>query len=315
MHAVPLIVIAGPTASGKTAWAHGLARALGGELVGADSVQVYRRLDIGSAKPTTEELDDIRHHLIDVVDLDAPYDASRYMADADAAIAEVHSRGRVPVVVGGTGLYLRALVTGLAQGIPADPVRRAALHARIAAGGRDELARMHDELRAVDPAYAARIHPTDPIRIVRALEVFAASGVALSEHHRRHAAEGPRYRARFMAIDIPRDVLRARVVARTDAMLARGWINEVAAILRDGYDPALKPLQSVGYAEVVAHLRGELPASELRDRVVFASMAFAKRQRNWFRSEAGVTWVAHDATDALRDELARFVEEGAPVGG
>lgn len=315
MRAAPLIVIAGPTASGKTAWAQRLARSLGGELVGADSVQVYRRLDIGSAKPTAAELGDVRHHMIDLVDLDAPYDASRYAADADAVIAEVRARGRVPIVVGGTGLYLRALVTGLAQGIPADPSRRAALHARIEAGGRDELARMHDELRAVDPDYAARIHPTDPIRIVRALEVYAASGVPLSEHHRRHAAEGPRYRARFLAIDIDRDTLRARMHARTDAMLARGWVDEVAAILAEGYSPTLKPLQSVGYAEVVARLRGALPEAELRDRVVFASMAFAKRQRNWFRGERDVTWVAHDALAALDDDLARLVEDPGASGG
>lgn len=304
-----LIVVAGATATGKTAAAIALARALNGELVGADSVQVYRRLDIGSAKPSSEELGDIPHHLLDLVDLDAHYDASRYLLDADPVIADISTRAKTPIVVGGTGLYLRALVYGLAPDIPSDPSLRAELNAR-AARGAAELRAMHAELATVDPGYAAHIAPTDPIRIVRALEVFALTGVPYSTHHARHQAMPPRYDARFFALDVPREALRTRVAARTDAMLARGWVDEVRAILDDGYAPALKPLRAVGYAEVVAHLLGELPAERLRDAIVTSTAQFAKRQRTWFRGERGVTWITPDALarpealDALKKFLA-----------
>jgi tRNA dimethylallyltransferase len=257
-----LLVLAGATATGKTALAVSLAERLGAELVGADSIQLYRRLDVGSAKPRPEELRGVPHHLLDVADLDEPFDAARYVALADAAIADVRARGRVPIVVGGTGLYLRALVRGLASGIPADPVVRDGLRAR-AAQGLDELARMHAALAAVDPEYAAKIHRTDPVRIVRALEVYHTTGIAYSAHHRRHSMQPPRYDAKIYGLEVARDVLRARIRARTREMLARGWVDEVKGILADGYDPTLKPLRSVGYAEVVGRLLGTIPDGDL----------------------------------------------------
>ncbi len=300
-----ILVIAGPTASGKTARAVDLALRLGAELVGADSVQVYRGLDVGSARPSPEELRGVAHHLLGVADLDEPFDAARYVALADAAIADVRARGRLPVVVGGTGLYLRALVRGLAEGIPSDPETRAALNER-AARGPDELARMHRELAAVDPEYAAKIHPADPVRIVRALEVYALSREPLSAHHRRHAAQPPRYEALFVALDVPRPVLSERIAARTKDMLSRGWIDEVRAILERGYAHDLKPLRSVGYAEVVAHVRGELPREALEDAVAKSTREFAKRQRTWFRGEQGVTWAPPEAL--ATDDFARAAE-------
>ncbi len=309
MHAPPrLLVLAGATATGKTAAALALARALDGELVGADSVQVYRRLDIGSAKPRAEELQGVAHHLLDLVDLDAHYDASRYVADADAAIAGVRARGRVPIVVGGTGLYLRALVYGLAPDIPSDVALRAALNAR-AAEGPEALRAMHAELAAVDPAYASSIAPTDPIRVVRALEVHTLTGVAYSEHHRRHQAMAPRYDARFYALEVDRAVLRGRIAARAEAMLRGGWVEEVRAILEEGFDPALKPLRAVGYAQVVEHLRGSLSSTSLLPEVVTATAQFAKRQRTWFRGERAVVWTTAEALTraAVVDELRAFL--------
>jgi tRNA dimethylallyltransferase len=286
-----LVVISGATATGKTALAVDLARALDGELVGADSVQLYERLVIGSARPSEDELAGVPHHLLGTLDLRAPYDAAKFIADADRIIAGITSRGKTAIVVGGTGLYLRALVKGLASGIPADAGVRAALHARIAAGDAETLREMHREVAAVDPEYAARIHVTDPVRIVRALEVYAVSGEALSAHHRKHAAEGPRYESSWWCLEIGRDALRARVAPRTAAMLARGWVDEVRGILADGYAWDLKPLRSVGYAEVVAHLRGELPERALATEIERATMSFAKRQRTWFRGEPGVEWL------------------------
>ncbi len=303
-----LLVLAGATATGKTALAVELARALDGELVSADSVALYGRLVIGSARPTDDELQGVAHHLAGTLDLRDAYDAARFLADADAAIAGIAARGRVPIVVGGSGLYQRALVRGLAMGIPSDPTVRDALRAR-AAEGPATLAAMHRELAAVDPAYAAKIHPTDPIRIVRALEVWTLSGEPLSAHHARHAAEPPRYDARWWCLDVDRDALRPRVVVRTRSMLARGWVDEVRAILADGYEPDLKPLRSVGYAEIVDHLRGALDAAALPEAIVRATMAFAKRQRTWYRGEADVTWITpeHARDASVHDELGQWL--------
>lgn len=301
-----LLVIAGPTASGKTALGVELARRLGGEIIGADSVQVYRGLDLGSAKPTGEELRGVRHHLLDVCDLEDPFDAGRYVALADAAIADVVSRGRVPLVVGGAGLYIRALIRGLAQGIPSDATVRAALNAR-ASKGPEALAAMHDELAAVDPEYAAKIHRTDPIRIVRALEVYALSGEPISSHHRRHAAEPSRYEALFVGLEVPRPVLAERIAARARGMLAGGWIDEVRALLEAGHAWDAKALRSVGYAEVVAHVRGELPRGALEAAVTQSTKDFAKRQRTWFRGEQGVSWRPPEAL--ATDEFAREAEK------
>lgn len=285
-----IVVIAGATASGKTALGVQIARAIGGEIIGADSVQVYRRLDVGSAKPSAEELQGVAHHLIDVAELEDPFDAARYVELADRAIAEVRARGRLPLVVGGSGLYLRALLRGLAEGIPGEPALRAALNAR-AARGPEELARMYAELAAVDPDYASKIHPRDPIRIVRALEVFALSGEPLSVHHARHAAQPPRYDALFVALETERSALRARIATRARQMLARGWVDEVRELLESGLSPQTKGLKSVGYAEIVRHVREGVPLDETLEKVIHSTAAFAKRQRTWFRGEQNVTWV------------------------
>ncbi|MEI8255807.1 MAG: tRNA (adenosine(37)-N6)-dimethylallyltransferase MiaA [Deltaproteobacteria bacterium] len=310
-----VILIAGATASGKTELAVHLAGRLGGEIVGGDSVQVYRRLDIGSAKPRPDELRGVRHHVLDMADIDEAYDAARFVADADRAIADIRARGRVPIVAGGAGLYLRALVRGLAQGIASDPDVRARLNAE-AASSPEALAAMHRRLTALDPTYAAKIHANDPIRIVRAFEVMETTGEPISAHHARHAAQRDRYEVLWVALDVERDVLRARIAARARAMFAAGWLDEVRGVLADGYAPDLKPLRSVGYAQVVDFVTrggggggggGEEDAIE---RVRAATVAFAKRQRTWFRGEPGVIWERPDALrgDAWVERMRAHVE-------
>ena len=300
----PLFILAGATATGKTALAVKIAARIGGEIVGADSVQVYRRADIGSAKPAAEELCGVPHHLVDVADLDEAYDAGRYVTDADHAIEAIRARGRIPIVAGGTGLYLRALVRGLADGIPSDPTIRARLNAE-AARGPAELASMHRALAERDPVYAAKIHPSDPIRIVRALEVLEVSGEPISAHHARHAAQPDRYHTLFVALEADRTLIRERIATRTRRMFADGWVDEVRSILADGFAPSLKPLRSVGYAQVIEHVQRGTPTDEALEAVRSATVAFAKRQRTWFRGERNVTWVAPE--DLLRDDwLARI---------
>lgn len=304
--AAPLLVLAGATATGKTATALAIAREVGGELVGADSVQVYRGFDIGSAKPTPEELDGVAHHLIDVLDPDEAIDAMAFAARADAAIADIVARGRRPIVVGGTGLWIRALLRGLVDVPLPDPVLRARLEAEAEAEGAPAL---HARLEQVDPLAAEKIHPNDALRIVRALEVFEQTGRPLGELRREHALGAPRYPLhRLVVLERERDDLTERIEARLDAMLAAGWVDEVRGLLARWPHDA-RAFGSVGYRQVVDHVRGTLDEAAMRAAVRKATRVYARRQRTWFKSEPGVyargsaeDWRRH-AWPSLRDEL------------
>jgi tRNA dimethylallyltransferase len=283
---IRICVVAGPTASGKTSLAVALARRAGGEVVNADSQQVYRGLDVGTAKPTPAERAAAPHHLLDVAEPGEGMDAARFVALADAAIADVAARGRVPIVAGGTGLYLRALLHGVVAAPGRDPALRARLEQEAARGGRSAL---HARLAAVDPAAAARIRPNDLVRIVRALEI-AAGGVLPSELHAAHAFRPDRYDAVLLALDPPRAELHARIDARVREMFAGGILDEARALLaRSG--GTLPPRLPIGYAEAVACVRGELPLEEAIRRVQVAHRRYARRQIVWLRAERGVEWV------------------------
>jgi tRNA dimethylallyltransferase len=295
-----LVVIAGPTASGKTRLAIDLALALGGEVVNADSQQLYRGLDAGTAKPTAAERAEVPHHVLDVADAGAGFDAARWLALADAAIADVAARGRVPVVCGGTGLYVRALLHGVAEAPPRDPALRERLEAEAARDGR---AALHARLAAVDPEAAAKIRPNDLVRITRALEI-AASGRTQSEVFREHAFRGDRYRFRLLALDPPREALHARIAARAPA-IADGLVAEAGRLLARGPLPAKLPL---GYADAALRLAGRLPHDELVRRVEVAHRQYARRQVVWLRREPGVEWLRPPVdVAALAGDLARWL--------
>jgi tRNA dimethylallyltransferase len=284
-----ILVLAGPTASGKTALGVALARRLGGEIVNADSQQVYRGLDVGTAKPTVEERAAVPHHLLDLVDVGAPgegMDASRWSALADEAIAGIVGRGRFPIVVGGTGLYLRALLHGVVPAPGRDPALRAALEGEAARLGRPAL---HARLAAIDPVAAARIRPNDLVRIIRALEI-AAGGARPSELHAAHAFQEDRYRATLLALDPPREELHARIEARAAAMFDAGLLAETGRLL-DGNGGALPARTPIGYAEAAAVLRGELSRAEAIRRVQVAHRRYARRQVIWLRKEKGIRWI------------------------
>lgn len=282
-----LLVVVGPTASGKTDLALSLAERLEGEIVGADSVQIYKRFDIGSGKPTADELARARHHLVDVVEPLEPLDAATFVALADSAITDVRTRGRVPIVCGGTFLWVKALLKGLAPLPPADPEIRARHQALVEREGR---AVLHSELAKVDPDAARRLAPNDTVRVSRALEVFEKSGKPQSAWHAEHAFGDDRYRARLIGVERPRDELDRRIAARTAGWLAHGWQDEVRGLLRDGYREA-RAMGSVGYRQVREHLDGELPATELEAAIVRATRVFVRRQRTWLR-EQPVTWLS-----------------------
>jgi tRNA dimethylallyltransferase len=297
---IRIAVVAGPTASGKTSLAVALARRLGGEIVNADSQQVYRGLDVGTAKPTPEERAAAPHHLLDVAEPGEGMDAARFVSLADAAIAGVAARGRVPIVAGGTGLYLRALLHGVVAAPGRDPALRARLEEEAARLGRSAL---HARLAALDPAAAARIRPNDLVRIVRALEIVAG-GRLPSELHAGHAFRPDRYDALLFALDPPRADLHARIEARVREMFAGGLLDEARALL-DRRGAAPLPRLPIGYAEAAACVRGELPLEEAIRRVQAAHRRYARRQIVWLRGERGVEWVRPPADV---EALARRVE-------
>ncbi len=301
----PLLVIVGPTAAGKSAAALDLALALRprGEIVTADSQQVYRGLDIGTAKPAAKERRGIAHHLVDVVDPDDPFDAATYVRLADAAIAEIRARGRRVVVAGGTGLYVRALLRGLVDAPAADPALREALLSEERTAGTGTL---WARLAGVDPAAARTLHPNDLVRIVRALEVHTLRGVRLSALQKEHAFAVPRHRARLFGLDVGRDVHRERIAARTRAMIEAGWVAEVRRLL-DRYPPTLRSLGSLGYRQIVAHLTGGVPLESSVAAIVAATTRFARRQRTWFRSESA------ESAESAKPGIEWFTDPSALV--
>jgi tRNA dimethylallyltransferase len=305
--APPLIAIVGPTASGKSTLALRLARARGGEIVSCDSLQVYRGLDIGSAKPTREEQRDVRHHLVDVVDPGDLFSAAEYARRGRAAVADVTDRGRLPIVAGGTGLYLKALLEGLFEGPARDEARRRRLEGLAERFGEQ---RVHRLLCRLDPEAAARIGPRDRIRIVRALEVYWATGQPISAHHRVGSEPLSGYRVLLLGLHPDRDALRRVVERRTREMFERGLLDEVRGLLDRGLSPELRPLQAIGYREAVAVLRGEMSREDAERAIVTATMRFAKRQMTWFRHQADVTWFTdpEKAFDAALEWLSLDAE-------
>lgn len=287
--ASPLVAIVGPTAAGKSALALALARERSGEIVCCDSLQVYRGLDIGSAKATAEERAAVPHHLLDVVEPDQVFSAAEYSRQARTALAGIAERGRLAVVAGGTGLYLRALLHGLFEGPSRDDDLRERLE-RIATRGGDP--RLHRMLAAVDPQAAARIAPRDRVRVIRALEVFRSTRRPISEHHRAGGGALRGHEVLVLGLHPPREALRAAVERRTDDMFARGLLAEVEGLLDRGYGPELRPLRAIGYRQALAVLRGEMADDEARRAIVAETMKYAKRQMTWFRHQTRATWFA-----------------------
>jgi tRNA dimethylallyltransferase len=289
-----LTAIVGPTASGKSALALRVAEAVGGEIVSCDSLQVYRGLDIGSAKPTPEERRRVRHHLIDEVEPDHHFTAAEYARRGRAVLAALREAGRPTVIAGGTGLYLRALVSGLFEGPSRDPALRPRLE-RLAERFGD--ARLHRLLARVDPAAAARTSPRDRVRVVRALEVFWASGRPLTEHQRQPLQPLEGYEIRTLGLSPPRDVLLRAVERRAEEMMRRGLVDEVRGLLRR-FPATLRPLQAIGYRQALEVALGRMDSAQAQRDMVRDTMRYAKRQMTWFRHQARVQWFA-DADSAF----------------
>jgi tRNA dimethylallyltransferase len=292
-----VLAIVGPTGTGKTDLACAVARRSGAEVISADSMQVYRGMDVGTAKPCAALRAEVPHHALDLVRPDEPMSAGIWLAHARRAAETLAARGCPVILCGGTGLYARAFARGLVAGIESDPALRAELEARDTEDLRAELAR-------VDPASAARIRARDRVRLVRALEAHRRAGRPLSEQHAEHGFRDEPFDVRWLALDLERDALEARLRARTEQMFRDGLVDEVRALHAAGFGPALRPLRSIGYREVGALLRGELTLDAAREGVLLATRRFAKRQRTWFRAEPGVVWFdAARAAAALETAL------------
>jgi tRNA dimethylallyltransferase len=303
-----LVCLVGPTASGKSALALALAEQLGAEIVSADSRQVYRRLDVGTAKPGAAERARVRHHCLDLVEPEEPFDAARFRLAAADAITDIVHRGRVALVVGGTGLYLRALLRGLCPAPPRVPALRATLGQMIASRGAPAV---HRGLAALDPAAAQRIGPHDAVRIVRALEVGLATGRRLSDWQAAHGFAETPYDALTIGLVRPVAELDARIAARARAMLAAGFLDEVGTLRNQGLGAQTPGLRAVGYPEMLAWLEGRCNGEEALAATVRATRRFAKRQRTWFRREREILW-RHPEHD--RERLAADVRAFLAAG-
>ncbi|MCY3679814.1 MAG: tRNA (adenosine(37)-N6)-dimethylallyltransferase MiaA [Gemmatimonadetes bacterium] len=282
-----ILVIAGPTASGKTTVGIELAQRIDGEIISADARQIYRFMDIGTAKPTTEERAAARHHLIDFVNPDEDYSAGQFAEDASAVIGDILRRGKVPIVVGGAGLYIRALFDGFSP-VPKIPIE---IRTRLKEEGRACLPALYKRLCEADPEWAAKIHPTDTQRILRGLEVYEASGKPLSEHQKVPPTPPICHAASYFGLYWEREVLYDRINARACLMFQNGLIEEAASLRDRGYTPDLNALNAFGYREIFQYLNGETTLDRALADLQQGTRRYAKRQMTFFRKDERIQWM------------------------
>lgn len=300
----PLVVLVGPTAIGKSRIAIEVARALGTEILTADSTQVYRGMNIGTDTPSEEDRQRVPHRLIDLVEPDEPFNAGEFRRQALREISRLYENGLVPLVVGGTGLYVRALLRGLWAGPPSDRRLRRTLEEEARARGGESL---YQELGRVDPATARRLHPRDTVKVLRALEVYRQTGVPLSKAHEAHRERTPPFRALVLGLTMERAVLYQRIDQRVDVELAKGLVDETRALLAKGYARDLVSMKSLGYRQMAGYLEGEYSFDEAVRRLKRDTRHFAKRQMTWFRKEPGLTWIEVQPDESVRSVSQRVV--------
>ncbi len=304
--AKPVVVIVGPTAVGKSRIAVEVAKAFETEVLTADSRQVYRGMDVGTDKPASEERQAVPHRLIDLVDPDESFNAGLYRRQAIDEIERLYRDCRLPLVVGGTGLYVRTLLNGLCDAPPADPIVREALRQEAEDQGSD---RLYARLVDIDPVIAARLHPRDESKVIRALEVYQLSGRRMSEFQQEHGfAERP-FATLMIGLNRDRDMLYRRIEGRIDWQLAHGLIEETKRLLAQGYQRDSAAMKGLGYRQVAEHLAGEYDAAEMVRRFKRDTRHFSKRQMTWFRKEPGIQWLMIEESESVPHTTARVIEQ------
>ena len=298
-----VIVIAGPTATGKTALSVALSKELGGEVVSADSVQIYKGLNIGSAKPTKEEMQGVPHHMMDILEPDDSFSVANFCARAKEVISEIQSRGKVPVVTGGTGLYISSLVDNVSFiQEETDKSVREKLTQELETFGKEA---MHERLTEIDPEAAARLHPADEKRVIRALEVYEETGKTITQHNLETKAVPPRYRPVWIGLDYQdRAALYRRIDLRVENMLSAGLLDEIRALLALGVSPKTTAMQAIGYKEFFGYLSGACSLDEAAALCKQRSRNYAKRQLTWFRRNPDVHWLRMTGTEDFSEVLS-----------
>ena len=304
-----LIIVLGPTAAGKTAAAIHLAKQWNGEIVSSDSMQVYRFMDIGTAKPTPAEQSQIPHHLIDIVNPDETFNAACFMERARAVIAELHKKGKRIIVAGGTGLYIRALLGGLFAGPGADETLRRYYSTILEREGKPGL---YEILKARDSRAAAVIHPNDAARMIRALEVMELTGFSIVDQQQEHGFAHQPYRVLKIGLRCPRAVLYERIEARTEQMMDQGFLQEVRQLLNMGYHERLRPMQALGYKQLVRVLKGDLDLEDAVSQLKRDTRHYAKRQLTWFGADPDISWFGPGDEEEIARLAGRFLEERKP---
>jgi tRNA dimethylallyltransferase len=304
----PLIAVVGPTATGKTAVGIALSKLLEGEIISADAVAVYRGLDIGAAKPSRSERGEAVFHLLDVVDPDEDFTLANFEKQANAAINEIRARGRVPILVGGTGLYVRsATATLTVPNVPPQQELRDALWKEADSQGAPAL---HLQLANIDPISASKVHPGDAKRIIRALEVYRITGQPMSAYHTAEGVQGiPRANTQIFGLHWDRDILYRRIDERVDAMMASGFLEEVRALQEKGFGLHLKSMQSLGYRHLLRHLSGEVPLPETIAELKRDTRRYAKRQVSWFNADPQVRWIDVSEKNMTTEAVAAVICE------
>lgn len=302
----PVLVVVGPTAIGKTALALGLAERFDAEIISVDSMQVFRHMNLGTAKPRSEELARVRHHCIDVVDPDEPYDAARFARDAEAAIRDIGQRGRVALVTGGTGLYLRALLHGLFEALPVDQQLREELRLRLDTEGSD---RLYQELEKIDPQSAARLHPHDQQRLLRALEIALQTGESWSKKiENQEDKDGKFKHCMQIGLTCERELLYQRINLRTRLMLDQGLEDEVRGLLAMGHGPELKPMQSIGYRHILNFIHGTWSCEDCERLLARDTRRYAKRQYTWFNREEALHWFDRSDQEGIAARVGQWLD-------
>lgn len=300
------IVIGGPTGVGKTSFAIELAKLFQGEIIGADSMQIYRLMDIGTAKPTLDERSEVPHYMVDFINPDEPYDAEAYAKMAFSHVLTLHEKKRLPFVVGGTGLYIKSLIYGLFDGHPVDKDIRFRLKKIAHDEGNPVL---YERLQSVDPDTAAKLHVNDTYRIIRALEVYEASGVPISTYHQRHQFREARLDALILGLHLDREHLYERIDKRVDIMLAEGLLDEVRQLRDAGYDATLKSMQSIGYRHMIDFLEKRIDWLEAVRTLKRDTRRYAKRQMTWFGAIKEITWIHPGSIKEATQQIERFLNQ------